>query len=489
MSEQLTIQAPARPASPGLAVSGGIPTRVLPLQSHAPRSAGPQSAGLLSAVPHPGLSEALRARIARDFMPRWTHEWGGRFFAEGRVPGPQAVRLDGNDYLSIAGHPKIVSAQIDALRRHASFMVQSGIFQKTDSPGLRLEADLAAWLQAQGVVLCQSGYAANLGLLQVIAEPDSPVYIDALAHMSLWEGIRAARAQPRPFRHNQPDHLARCIREHGPGVVVVDAVYSTTGALCPLEEMVRVAEEGGCMIVVDESHSLGTHGPQGRGLCVGLGLAHRVHFITASLAKAFAGRAGFFTVPDELRPYLSLNSFPSVFSSCLLPYEVIGLQETLAVVQAADDARLRLRQITLRLRRHLMLLGYPVGQGTEQIIALETGREADTLALRDALEAQDIFGAMFCAPATARDRAMVRLTLTAGLTDSEITRVESVLAAMAPDLRPWDWPAARRQRAAEVRASALGSGLGRDQGAVAMPQAVNPKVVIPEPALPDPALR
>ena len=78
--------------------------------------------------------------------------------------------------------------------------------------------------------------------------------------------------------------------------MIVDSVYSTTGALCPLREIVEVAERHGCMILVDESHSLGTHGPRARGLCAELGLTHRVHFITASLAKAFAGRAGFFTL-------------------------------------------------------------------------------------------------------------------------------------------------------------------------------------------------
>ena len=460
MSEWLNALAPARPAGPGLAGAVGTPNPLLPLYPPVlPETSPPHPPGTdLGACPgahadppsrrpvaHPGLSETLRARIAREFMPRWTQEWGGRFFAEGRVPGPQSIRLDGNDYLSVAGHPDIVSAQIEALRQQAGFTVQSSVFLRPDSPVQQFECDMADWLQVPNVVLCQSGYAANLGLLQVIAEPDMPVYVDTLAHMSLWEGIRAARARPRPFRHNQPAHLARCIREHGPGMVVVDAVYSTVGALCPLREIVEVAEQGGCMIVVDESHSLGTHGPQGRGLCAELGLTHRVHFITASLAKTFAGRAGFFTVPEELR-YLSRGAFPNVFSSCLLPYEVVGLQATLALIQQADAARRRLHQLSHRLRSHLLDLGYPVAQGTEQIIALEVGREVDTLVVRDALEAQDVFGAMFCAPATSKEGALVRLTLSAGLTDVEVQRFERALTQLAPTLKPWDWPAARRQR-------------------------------------------
>lgn len=393
-----------------------------------------------------GIPSALQERIARDFVPRWTEAWGGRFFADGRPPGPDAIRLDGNDYLAIGGHPDIIQAQIEALKQHAGFVVQSGVFQKEDTPSRRFELALARWLGAQDVLLSQSGYAANLGLLQVIALPGMPVYIDQLAHMSLWEGVRAAGAHPHPFRHNDPDHLARCQRAHGPGLVVVDAVYSTTGALCPLTAIVEAAEAGGSTMVVDESHSLGTHGPQGRGLVAALGLTDRVPFITASLAKAFAGRAGFFSLPAQMRHYLMVTSYPGIFSSCLLPYEVAGLHATLDTIEQADTARARLRRSTARLRSHLQALGYPIGQGTEQIIALETGPESATLALRDALEARGLFGAVFFWPATTRERSMVRLTLNAGLTDLELDRMERAFTDLAPAVKPWDWPAARRQR-------------------------------------------
>jgi CAI-1 autoinducer synthase len=295
-------------------------------------------------------------------------------------------------------------------------------------------------------VLCQSGYVANLGLLQVVADPQTPVYLDSLAHMSLWEGARGAGAQAHAFRHNDPEHLAKMMQRHGPGLVVVDSVYSTTGALCPLQQVVEAAEACGSMILVDESHSLGTHGPQGAGLCAELGLTERVHFITASLAKAFAGRAGFFTVPDALRPYLMAHSFPGIFSSCLLPHEVAGLAATLEVVKQADAAREKLRRNTEHVRSALSDLGFPIHQGTEQIISLEAGTETDTMALRDALEERGVFGAVFCAPATSRNRAMVRLTLSATLTDAEMAHLIAVAAAVAPLLKPWDWPIARRQR-------------------------------------------
>ncbi|MEJ7928462.1 alpha-hydroxyketone-type quorum-sensing autoinducer synthase [Ramlibacter sp. AN1015] len=392
------------------------------------------------------LSGHLRQRIEREFRSRWEDEWGGSPITQSRPAGPDAVRLDGNDYLGVSGHPRIVQAQIDALSRSQSTVVQSGVFQLQGTPSNRLEQAFADYVGHEGAVLCQSGYTANLGLLQVIADRDTPVYLDSLAHMSLWEGVRAANAPAHAFRHNDPGHLQRMIARHGSGLVVVDSVYSTTGAMCRLQEIVEVVEASGSMILVDESHSLGTHGPQGRGVCVELGLSDRVHFITASLAKAFAGRAGIFTVPHEMRFYLMSNSFPNIFSSCLLPQEVAGLAATLEVVQRSDAARDRLRANTARLRGTLASLGFPIHQGSEQIIALESGTESNTVVLRNALEQRGVFGAVFCAPATSRNRAMVRLTLSAALTEAELRHVEAVARDIAPLVQPWNWPIARRNR-------------------------------------------
>lgn len=397
---------------------------------------------------NPALSAHLCDRIERDFISRWNDLWGGRSLVHGRDPGPDAVRLNGNDYLAITGHPAIAQAQTSAIHHDAEFVIQSGSFLLETHPVRTFEKRMAGWIGKDDGVLCQSGYAANMGLLQCIADPQTPVYIDMLAHTSLWEGARRAGAPAYPFRHNDVEHLRRLIAKHGPGLVVVDSVYSTTGALAPLTDLVDAAEAGCCMILVDESHSLGTHGPEGAGLCRELGLSHRVHFITASLAKAFAGRAGYFNIPAGLRNYVLSTSYHNMFSSCLLPHEVAGLNATLNVIKTCELERQRLHGLTRRLRNAFTDLGFPVHQGTEQIIALEAGTEPDTLVLRDHLEARDVFGAVFCAPATTRNRTMVRLTLHAALTDAELDHVVAVAREIAPLVKPWDWPIARRARAA-----------------------------------------
>ncbi len=405
---------------------------------------------VVKAFHNPQLGNNLTARIARDFTPRWDQQWGGKFMLHGVTPSSNAIRLDGNDYLGITGHPHIVQAQVDALCKQQEFVVQSGVFHLNQHPTRALETALATWVGKDDGFICQSGYAANVGLLQAIADANTPIYLDTLAHASLWEGAHAARAPSFAFRHNDPAHLARMIAKNGPGIVVVDSVYSTTGALCPLVEIVEVAEQGDCMILVDESHSLGTHGPGGAGLCAALGLSERVHFITASLAKAFAGRAGFFTAPAHMRYYILCSSFPNIFSSSLLPHEVAGLAATLTLIQGSDDARARLHAHTKRLRASLTDLGYPIHQGSQQIIALEVGLESETMQLRDRLEERNVFSSMFCAPATSSKRAMMRMTLNAGLVDSELEHVEAAAREIAPIVKPWDWPIARRARHAQV---------------------------------------
>jgi CAI-1 autoinducer synthase len=395
---------------------------------------------------NPPLLPMLLESFESKFLKHWNEEWGGKCILHGKPTTANSIHLDGNDYLSIAKHPDIISAQVKCLENASESVIQSGAFLLDEHPSRYLEKSMAAWMGKEDGFLTQSGYTANIGLLQAIANKDTPVYIDTMAHTSLWEGAHAARAPAYPFRHNDPEHLAKTIARYGSGIVIVDSVYSTTGAICPLEQMVQVCEAASCMILVDESHSLGTHGPGGAGLCVALGLSHRVHFITTSLAKAFAGRAGFFTVPAYFRFYVLHHSFPSIFSSCLLPHEIAGISATLEVIKTSDAARTRLHSTTKRLRATLTSLGYPIHQGTEQIISLEAGTEPDTMYLRDRLEEHDVVGAIFCAPATSRNRAMVRLTVNAGLSDDELTRIETAAEAIAPQVKPWDWPIVRRAK-------------------------------------------
>lgn len=392
------------------------------------------------------LPSFVTRRMDEHYVTRVEQLLGGEHMHVWKRPGPGAVMLAGNDYLCIASEPALVRAQVACLENNAGQALMSSVFLQAGSAQHRLEAKFAEYLGAEDTVLAQSGWAANVGLLQSLAEPGVPVYLDMMAHASLWEGVQSAQALGVPFLHNDAGHLTRQVAKHGRGVIVIDALYSTNGSVAPLREVVEIAERSGSILVVDESHSLGTHGPEGAGIVVAMGLEDRVHFRTASLAKAFAGRAGLITCSSRFKGYFLSASRPAIFSSCLLNHELAFFDAAIDLVRGADARREALRRVTAEVRARLARLGYCIDDGTEQIVALEAGPEPKTLVLRKALEERGIQGAVFCAPATAKNRSLVRLTLNCGLGGREIDKLVEACADMREEVDLENWSSSVRRR-------------------------------------------
>ena len=386
----------------------------------------------------------VQCRVDEFVIRRMQNKWGGQSILHGLKPAPDSLHMSSNDYLSLLNEPELKRRQARVLFKDERELLQSAVFQFADAPQKHFEKRLAQFMAAEDGVLCQSGWAANIGLLQALASGRFPVYIDMFAHASLWEGARAAGACAIAFVHNGWKHAHSQIVKNGPGVIVIDSVYSTNGSLAPIERFVEVAELTGSILVVDESHSLGTHGSQGRGLVCAYGLEDRVHFRTASLAKTFAGRAGFVTCSSDFKNYFLSESWPTIFSSGLLEHEIAWLDAALDFISIADDRRANLHRMSNFARTQLTELGYNVSEGSEQIIGLEAGEEWRTLALRNALERRGIFGSVFCAPATADSRSLVRLTVNARHDDSDIARLIAVCAEIREEVDLANWSSTKR---------------------------------------------
>lgn len=349
----------------------------------------------------------------------------GRNLVLGSKPRQDDILLQSNDYLSLANHPDIIEAQINSLRSQQNNAFMSNVFLHSDGLDKSVEQQLAEFTGLQTCTIAPSGWIANIGLLQTICDSDTNVYIDFFAHMSLWEGARIAGANIHPFMHNNPRHLKRAIKRHGPGVVVVDSIYSTIGTIAPLTEIVDISKQLGCAVVVDESHSLGTHGEHGSGLVHELGLTRQVDFLTASLAKTFAYRAGAVwcnNLTGQVMPYVS---FPSIFSSAMMENELERIAATLAVIITSDSARQRLACNARSLIDGLKQIGYPI-RSESQIIGLETGDKTNTRKVRDFFEQRGVFGSVFCTPATPDNKNILRLSLNSSITPQQMETLLSV---------------------------------------------------------------
>jgi CAI-1 autoinducer synthase len=360
------------------------------------------------------------------------------------LPNKSSTMLQSNDYLNISGNADIRNAQLDALAKMGQEPVMSAVFLHENSDNHQFESNIAEFAGFESAILCQSGWAANVGLMQTISDSTVPVYIDFFTHMSLWEGIKVSGATPYPFRHNDPGHLERLIKEHGQGIVLVDSLYSTTGDISPLQDVIEISNRYGCVSVVDESHSLGTHGAHGAGLINECGLTGQVHFITASLAKAFAGRAGIILCSEKFARYYPYMAYPAIFSSTLLPHEIAGLSATLEVIRAGDDRRRRLDEKSRYFREGLTSLGYNIASQSH-IVSIEGGLESDTELLRDALEARNVFGSPFYAPATPKNRSLMRFSMNSDLDQDTLDYVLNICDEIRDEIGMWNWKSTRRK--------------------------------------------
>lgn len=390
----------------------------------------------------------LETRVESYYRDRVQQSWDGGHIMHGLQPGSTDLVLSTNDYLALSDHPEIIEAQVRALRTKGHGILRSDVFRQGGDDLRCFETELAELMGVEDAVTCQSGWNANVGLLQSIAAPAVPVYIDMHAHTSLWEGILSAGAVAHPFKHNDPHSLERLVSKHGPGVVAVDAVYSTSGEIAPLEALTETSTRHGCVMLVDESHSLGVFGNNGEGLTAMLGLSEAVHFRTSSLSKAFASRGGVVAGSARNMEYFRYESRPAIFSSGILPHEASGYLTTLRVIAAENWRRERLSENAEFLRDRLDGLGYNVEASQSQILSLVAGPERNTMILRDALERHGIFGSVFCAPATSQNRSLIRFSVNASLSREQLERVAAVCGKIRHEVGMSEWASTKRRKRA-----------------------------------------
>ncbi|MGF1772760.1 quorum-sensing autoinducer CAI-1 synthase [Vibrio wakamikoensis] len=343
----------------------------------------------------------------------------------GGRPSATDVVMQTNDYLCLHDHSEIQQAHIQGIRETNESLLMSGVYLLGAEKESDFESKLARHVGFESCLVTQSGWTANVNLLQAICQKDTNVYVDFFAHASLWEGARIAGANVHMFMHNNIKHLKRQISRNGSGIILVDSIYSTVGTVAPLVDLVSLAYEYDCALVVDESHSLGTHGPRGAGLVAELGLTEHVDYITASLAKTYAYRAGVILANEKTNYCVPMVAFPAIFSSTMLPYELARLSKTHDVIVSSEKRRMSLTENAEYLNKQLRTIGFDI-QSNSQIIGLETGEVENTIKVRNFFEENGVFGSVFAPPATPNNKHILRLSINAKHTKQDLDRVIEV---------------------------------------------------------------
>ncbi len=346
------------------------------------------------------------------------------------------VRLHQNDYLRLSEREEVRSAKAAVVRSEGNSFLASTVFAggRGAEEHHAFRALLASAMQAEDVLLASSGWAANVGLVEAIAKPDTPIYLDQKVHASCWDGARLSAGRPIMVRHDDPDFLWARIRRDGPGIVCIDSFYSTTGTVCDLAAYVEICEKTGSVLILDEAHSLGMTGQGAGGLAVELGLAERVHFRTASFSKALGGHGGCIATTRHLSWFLTHRARSLVFSSAALPCDSAAHRQALAIARAEPHLGRHCLDMGAMLRRELEARGVETTPSRCQIVSVAVPSIPATCKAYGMLRDRGVLAAVFLPPATPAGTGLLRFSAHAHLSEEDVVRAAIAMAEVADSM-------------------------------------------------------
>ncbi len=347
------------------------------------------------------------------------------------------VNLSSNNYLGLTTHPKLREAGLEATRR---FGVGSGSVRTiagTMDIHMELERRLAAFKKTEAVVVFQSGFAANAGTVAAVLTKDDVVVSDELNHASIIDGCRLSRAAIKVFPHKDPDAARKVLRELPPQqrkLLITDGVFSMDGDLGAVPELCALAEEFGCIMMVDDAHASGVFGKNGRGTIDHFNVHGRVDIQVGTLSKAIGALGGYVAGSRTLIEFLYHRARPFLFSTSHPPAVAAACIAALDVLEREPQIIDRLWENTRFFKAGLQALGFNTGLSESPITPVIAGDSALAMKLSDRLFEQGVFAQGIAFPTVARDKARVRTIVTATHTREELQFALDVFAKVGREL-------------------------------------------------------
>lgn len=359
--------------------------------------------------------------------------------------GPEMI-LDGrpllafasNDYLGLAADPRLVEAAVAAVRRWGVGAGASHFLGGHFRPHQELEEQLAAFVGAERALFFSTGYMANLGVVPALAGRGDVIFADKLNHASLIDAVRLSLA----FNHRYP-HLDVAVLEGQltanrakQRLILTDAVFSMDGDIAPLPELLALAESYDAWLVVDDAHGFGVLGPQGRGTLAHHGLKPGGRILLMGTLGKAAGVAGAFVAGDStVIEWLTQKARTAMFTTATPPMLAAVLQESLKLIESADDRRAHLQSLIARLRAGLAPLcarsGWRLPPSSTPIQPLVIGDNHATVALAEALKARGVWAPAIRPPTVPEGQARLRISLSAAHSEAQVDRLLEALADIA----------------------------------------------------------
>jgi 8-amino-7-oxononanoate synthase len=354
---------------------------------------------------------------------------------EVRIGKRKVLMFGSNDYLDLITHPHVKEASVQALKKYGSGCSGSRLLNGTLDLHVKLEAELAAFVHKEAAIIFGTGFQANYATLSALTEKGDVMLCDHTLHASLVEGALRSPARTARFRHNDLEHLERCLENCPPDeriLIVSEGVFSMEGDVADLPGIVNLAKPYGARTYVDEAHGLGVLGPTGAGAAEHLGVLDDIDIVMGTFSKSLASVGGFVASSKPVIDYLKHTSRPFVFSASLPAASVAAVAAALEIMRKEPERRVRLLRVAERLRQELRRRGFGVLDGETAIVPVVIQNEIDLCRLCKALLEEGIYINPVLRPAAAQN--LLRISCTAAHTDSHADRLVETLTKVAKRL-------------------------------------------------------
>jgi glycine C-acetyltransferase len=352
-----------------------------------------------------------------------------------RFDGREVINLASNNYLGLADHPKLVEAAIAATKKYGAGSGAVRTISGTMSIHMELERHIAQFKHTEACVVFQSGFAANAGTVSAILTPEDHIISDALNHASIIDGCRLSKAKIHVFAHKDTAGARKILEDlsgaAGRKLLITDGVFSMDGDIGPLPALVEIAEAHGAIMMIDDAHSSGVLGKNGRGTVDHFGLHGRVDIQVGTLSKAVGVLGGYVCGSRDLieflyhraRPFLFSTSHPpGVAAACLAAFEILE-NEPGRIEKLWDNTR--------HFKAALKSAGFDTGESETPIIPIMVGEAKMAHAFSAALFENGLFATGIGFPTVPEGKARVRTIVTATHTREMLDRAAEILSRVA----------------------------------------------------------
>ena len=353
---------------------------------------------------------------------------------EAVINGKPMLLAGTNNYLGLTFNEECIQASCRAVEKEGTGTTGSRMANGTFAGHLALEQELSDFFKKTKTIVFSTGYVANLAILSTIVSSGEVILLDADCHASIYDGCRLGGAEVIRFRHNDAadleKRLKRLEKRDTNVLIVVEGIYSMMGDRAPLSDIVALKNEYGAYLVVDEAHSLGVLGQNGRGLAEEANVEDSVDFIIGTFSKSLGAIGGFCTSNHPELDLIRYSSRPYVFTASSASSAIASTRTALRIIGSQPELRHRLWDHASQLYQRLKNLGCDVGPEPSPIIAISYKEIDEAVAVWNGLLERAIYVNMVLPPATPDGGVLLRCSLSAAHSKEQVQRIGDAFASL-----------------------------------------------------------